>query len=128
MWRNKKEDKFIQKRNICKECRNKHSRKIYKALEIIDEHQKNCNQCNQENGFFFIKNLNLCKDCNNENRRNRYLNDENYRLKAIKSATLFKQNKLIKNKIKKKKKLGKIIKSVIIVFKLNSKIIFVTIV
>ena len=104
----KMEDKFIQKRNICKECRNKHSREIYKALEIIDENQKKCNQCNQEKtDSSFIKKLNLCKDCNNENRRNRYLNDENYRLKAIKSATLFKQNRLVKNKIKKEEEIGK---------------------
>ena len=37
---------FIPKRNICKECRNSRTREKYKALEINNDTQKECNVCN----------------------------------------------------------------------------------
>ena len=36
------ENMFISKRNICKECRNKNSREKYKALEITENEEQQC--------------------------------------------------------------------------------------
>ena len=60
----KTEDKFIPKRNICKECRNKTSREKYKVLEINENEEQECNICkNQKPITSFIKNRRICKDC-----------------------------------------------------------------
>ena len=57
----KTEDKFIIKRNVCKECRNKKSREKYNIFQINEELQQNCNICNKEKPISnFIKNRKIC--------------------------------------------------------------------
>ena len=68
---------------------------------------KCCSKCGQEKNIDkFIKNRNICKECNNIKRRDKYNNDEQYRINSIKSAMEFKQLKIIKNKILKEKIIG----------------------
>ena len=55
-----------------------------------------CSKCfleKQEEQFY--KRGKICCDCNNEKRRQKYKNDEEYRLKLIKMATDFKHEKVI---------------------------------
>ena len=98
----KTEDKFIIKRNICKECRNKKSREKYNILQINEELQQNCNVCNNEKPISnFIKNRKICKECNNSKRQLKYLTDEEHRKLIIKRVSEFKHNKVLeKHKLK----------------------------
>jgi len=84
---NKEFDKFIKKRNICRECSNKwakiarHKRHI---LSITNNETKVCNVCNQEKSLAdLIKNRFLCKDCNNKNYREKYKTNEEFRKKVM---------------------------------------------
>ena len=98
----KTEDKFIIKRNICKECRNKKNREKYNLLQINEELQQNCNVCNNEKPISnFIKNRKICKECNNSKRQLKYITDEEHRKLLIKRASDFKHNKMLeKHKLK----------------------------
>jgi len=99
-------DKFIKKRNICKECSNKRKKELYYAEENNEQLIVTCNYCNEEkSNAIFLKNTKICKDCNNEKRRNRYNSNDEHRLQLIKKASDFKHNKVIE---KQKKKLAEI--------------------
>ena len=98
-------DKFIKKRNICKECSNA-SKKI-KYHSPISPDDRECNSCNQtKSPDMFLKNRAICNACNNGKRRDRYNSDETHREKLIKFATIFKQNKAEERRIKKEKEIG----------------------
>ena len=76
----KEYDKFIKKRNICKECSNKWAKtareKLY-SQTLIDITEQNCNVCKEtKNISDFIKNRYLCKECYNQKYRDKYKNDE----------------------------------------------------
>jgi hypothetical protein len=102
----KNEDKFIPKRNICKECRNNRSREKYNSNEVNNEIEQDCVICNKSKLLsLFIKNRNICKECNNNNRKEKYKTDEEHRIKIIEQVTTFKHNKIIE-----KQKLNNIIK------------------
>jgi len=108
-------DKFISKRNICKECRNERSREKYNALDINNHCEIECHVCyNLKPSFDFIKNRNICKNCNNDKRKTKYNTDNEHRLKIIKMASEFKHNKVLENqkmkeeeKKKKEEEIGK---------------------
>jgi len=103
----KTEDKFIPKRNICKECRNEKNRELYKLIEISHEIQQECVVCNKlQSVSLFIKNRQICKECNNNNRKQKYKNDEEYRQKLIKMAGDFKHNKVIERQKLKEVEIG----------------------
>jgi hypothetical protein len=87
-------DRIVKNRNICKDCCNLKRQENYNAVVISNENNKTCSTCSQlkpENSF--LKNRIICKDCNNEKRKNKYKTNETHRLKAIQSATEFKQQK-----------------------------------
>jgi len=73
---NKELDKFIKKRNICKECSNKWAkiaRDKRHILSVTNNETKICKICSYEKPLSdLIKNRNLCKDCNNKNYRDLY--------------------------------------------------------
>ena len=95
----KTEDKFIIKRNICKQCRNNKSREKYKLLEIIEDLPQKCNFCNNEKPLsYFIKNRKVCKECNNSKRQFKYKTDEEHRKMIIKSRSDFKRKKVIERR------------------------------
>jgi hypothetical protein len=98
----KTEDKFIPKRNICKECRNTKSRENYTNIIINNISQKICSNCNDEKQISeFHKGRTICCDCINSKRRIKYQTDEEHRKKLIKLAGDFKHNKVIeKQKLK----------------------------
>ena len=108
----KNDDKFIPKRNICKECRNSRCKELYNQIVIvindkIDEIEKECCNCKVlKLASGFVKSRNLCVDCNNERRRNKYQNDENHRLKIIKSVTESKHNKVLERRKIKLEEIG----------------------
>jgi len=103
----KTEDKFIIKRNICKECRNNKSRAKYNSLEINEELQQNCNFCNKEKpNSSFIKNRKICKDCNNSKRQLKYNTDEEHRKLLIKRVIEFKHNKILEKQKLKEDEIG----------------------
>ena len=100
-------DKFISKRNICKECCNQTRRDKYKINEIDNETYQNCVSCNQDKLLSsYIRCRNICKNCDNQNRRNKYKTDELHRQKLIKQATDFKHNKIIEKNLLKLKEIG----------------------
>jgi len=80
-------DKFIKKRNICKECSNKWAkiaRDKRHISSVINNETKICKICSIEKQLAdLIKNRNLCKDCNNKNYRDLYKNDEEFRRKVL---------------------------------------------
>jgi hypothetical protein len=84
---NKGLDKFIKKRNICKECSNKWAkiaRDKRHILSVINNETRICKVCNCEKLLnLLIKNRNLCKDCNNKNYRDLYKNNEAFRAKVL---------------------------------------------
>lgn len=89
-------DKFIKKRNICKECANKSKKSKYDEVVIDDTIVQTCNACNQEKTMSsFNKNRNKCKDCSNECRRKEYEENEEHRKKLIQQASTFKHNKVL---------------------------------
>jgi len=96
-------DKFIPKRNICKECSNKRKKELLNVkYENSTKLENKCNTCNIIKPILsFIKNRNICKDCSNIKRRNKYNNDNDYRCKIISKVSETKHNKVIeKQKIK----------------------------
>ena len=103
----KTEDKFIPKRNICKECRNLRSREKYKVLEIKNEVQQECNNCNKDKPVsLFYKSRKICKECISEKRRDHYHKDEEHRLKLIQMASTFKHNKVLERQKEKIEEIG----------------------
>jgi hypothetical protein len=100
-------DKFIPKRNICKECDNKRHRENRKVAVVSDETERTCSICNHLKPLTsFIQNRGMCKDCNNAKRRNRYQTDEIHRQKAIQSASEFKHAKIIERQQQKLEEIG----------------------
>ena len=92
----KTEDKFIIKRNICKECRNNKIREEYKSVQIDENLQQICNFCdNEKHILLFVKNRKICNDCNNSRRQLNYKSNEEHRKLLIKRASDFKHNKVI---------------------------------
>ena len=62
----KPEDKFIPKRNICKECRNERNREKYSNIVINNEISKICSKCEQEKTLLeFHKGRTVCCICIN---------------------------------------------------------------
>ena len=103
----KNEDKFIPKRNICKECRNNRSREKYNSNEVNNEIEQDCVICNKSKLLsLFIKNRNICKECNNNNRKEKYKTDEEHRIKIIEQVTTFKHNKVIEKQKLKEAEIG----------------------
>lgn len=105
-------DKFIKKRNICKDCSNKRSRELYSKIDLVESEEniiveKICGKCNQsKSGSCFIKTTNICCDCNNKKRRERYMTDENFRLEKSKKASEYKHNKVIERRLLKLQEIG----------------------
>jgi len=101
----KENDKFIKKRNICKECSNKWAKKANEKRHIsslLDNVEKTCNVCNISKSISdLIKNRYLCKDCYNKKYRDKYKNDETYRLKIILKDK--NKNKKVANEAQKKR-------------------------
>jgi hypothetical protein len=103
----KNEDKFIPKRNICKECRNNRSRENYNSNEVSNEIEQDCVICNKSKLLsLFIKNRNICKECNNNKRKEKYKTDEEHRIKIIEQVTTFKHNKVIEKQKLKEAEIG----------------------
>jgi uncharacterized protein (DUF983 family) len=104
----KNEDKFIPKRNICKECRNNRSREKYNSNEVNNEIvEQDCVICNKSKLLsLFIKNRNICKECNNNKRKEKYKTDEEHRIKIIEQVTTFKHNKVIEKQKLKETEIG----------------------
>jgi len=105
----KSEDKFIPKRNICKECRNERSRETYTKTTLIinSEIQKICSSCNEEKLISeFHKGRTVCCICINNRRRDKYKTDEEHRKKLIKMASDFKHNKVIERQKLKEEIIG----------------------
>ncbi len=103
----KNEDKFIPKRNICKECRNNRSRENYNSNEVSNEIEQECVICNKSKLLsLFIKNRNICKECNNNKRKEKYKTDEEHRIKIIEQVTTFKHNKVIEKQKLKEAEIG----------------------
>ena len=101
-------DKFIKKRNICKQCANTRRKQLYDESVNPTDNERVCKTCNKTKPVAsFIKNRVLCKECNNEKRRTKYDNDENHRVKLIQQATLFKHNKILKKNEIKEATIGK---------------------
>jgi len=99
-------EKFIKKRNICKECMNS-SRKNKYHTPIV-EAEKECTSCKKTKpSQMFLKNRPLCNTCNNEKRRDKYKTDEAHRQKLIETATIFKQVKSEERRKIKEKEIGK---------------------
>jgi hypothetical protein len=98
---------FIPNRNICKECRNKTTREKYKALEITENEEQECNTCKSQKPITsFIKNRQICKDCNNNKRRTLYINDEEHRKRLIQLASNFKSKKAFEKNKQKEEEIG----------------------
>lgn len=98
-------DKFIKKRNICKKCSNEWAKKARDERyeqSLIKNSEKICKVCNKSKLISeLIKNRYLCKECNNEKYRDKYKNDEEYRLKiCLKDKN---KNKNVKNEAQKRR-------------------------
>jgi hypothetical protein len=116
-------DKFLKKCNICKECENARKKREYHA-EPIESH-KTCSICkNIKPVDSFLKNRVVCKECNNEKRRNKYKNNEDHRLKLIKTASEFKHQKVLISRKKKEDEIGKDNKKCSICSEIKSKDMF----
>ena len=103
----KPKDKFIKNRNICKDCRNIRSKEIYNMVQIDTSLSQECNTCFITKPLTeIVKDRVICKDCNNSKRRNKYLNDEEHRLKLIQQSTVFKHNKVIERQQLKLEEIG----------------------
>jgi hypothetical protein len=93
-------DKFINRRNICRECANTRKKEQNAAAKQNPiECDNTCNTCIQtKNVSLFMFRRNICKDCHNENRRNRYKTDEQHRLRVIQEHSTYKHNKVLKRR------------------------------
>jgi hypothetical protein len=80
-------DKFIKRRNICKECSNKWAKKNRETRYITsveNNETKICKVCNIEKPLLqLIKNRFLCKDCNNKHYKDLYKNKIGFREKVL---------------------------------------------
>ena len=107
----KTKDKFIQKRNICKQCRNKKIRDDYssnKSSTVDHTSLRTCNTCkNTKELSRFDGSRKTCRDCVNTRRREKYNTDEEHRQKLIKIASDFKHNKVIERQLQKEEEIGK---------------------
>jgi hypothetical protein len=96
-------DKFIKRRNICKECSNKWAKKNRETRYITsveNNETKICKVCNIEKPLLqLIKNRFLCKDCNNKHYKDLYKNKIGFREKVL----LKTKNKDISNKAQRKR-------------------------
>jgi hypothetical protein len=100
-------DKFIKKRNICKECDNTRKKDKYKSIVIDDSVVRQCIYCNKDKPMCnFIRNRPICKECHNLKRRERYSTNEEHRAKLIKLASDFKHSKVIERKQIKLQEIG----------------------
>jgi hypothetical protein len=100
-------DRIVRNRNICKDCCNVKRKENYKALVLSGDVNKTCNNCNESKPqTSFSKRRNFCTDCSNEMRRNKYKTNQELRLKCIKSATEFKQQKAEERRKKKLDEIG----------------------
>jgi uncharacterized protein (DUF983 family) len=100
-------EKFISKRNICKDCANLRHREKRQALILTNDIIKACTTCNQDKPLTsFNKDRGSCKDCCNEKRRNRYQTDEEHRKKAIHAAQEFKHAKVVVRRQQKLEEIG----------------------
>ena len=91
-------DKFIKKRNICKECANASKNAQYESFVVDDTVIQTCNVCNKEKSMSsFIKKRIKCKDCHNECRRKKYDENPEHRIEIIRQASAFKHNKVLEN-------------------------------
>jgi uncharacterized protein (DUF983 family) len=98
-------DKFIKKRNICKECDNTRKKEKYHSPNTTEDRE--CTYCNETKApNMFLKNRPVCNACNNEKRRDRYNTNEAHRAKMIQAATIFKQNKAEERRKKKEEEIG----------------------
>ncbi len=99
---NKDFDKFIKKRNICKECSNKWAkiaRDKKHMLSVMNNETKICKICSKEKPLSdLIKNRFLCKDCNNKKYRDRYKHDVEFRSKVILKDKNKNKNREVANK------------------------------
>jgi hypothetical protein len=66
-----------------------------------------CSKCDiTKTADCFYSKGNVCRECNNSRRRTKYMNDEDYRKKAIQTAIKVKQDKaLVKQKIREEEQL-----------------------
>jgi len=100
-------NKFILKRNICRDCSNKRHNENRAAVVLSDDIEKSCSVCNQSKPLSsFYKHCAICRDCNNLKRRSRYVNDEVHRRKMINAASAFKHTKVIERQQKKLDEIG----------------------
>ena len=100
-------EKFISKRNICKDCSNQRHREKRQAQVLTNDIIKACTTCNQDKPLTsFSKHRASCKDCSNEKRRNRYQNDDEHREKMIQAALEFKHAKVVVRREKKLEEIG----------------------
>ena len=103
----KETDKFIKKRNICKQCSNARKREIHASTVIDVNSSKECNICTETKLISsFVKNRNFCCECNNKRRRIKYENDEEHRKKLIQMASTFKHNKVVERQMAKLEEIG----------------------
>jgi hypothetical protein len=87
-------DKFILRRNICRDCSYTRKKEQLNTIILSNDINKTCLTCNISKPLTsFIRGRNSCKDCCNEQRRNHYHTDETHRQKAIQAASEFKKVK-----------------------------------
>jgi hypothetical protein len=100
-------DKFIKKRNICKECDNTRKKDKYKSIVMDDSVVRQCISCNKDKPMSnFIRNRSICKECHNLKRRERYSTNDEHRAKLIKLASDFKHSKVIERRQIKLQEIG----------------------
>jgi uncharacterized protein (DUF983 family) len=89
-------EKFIKKRNICKECSNSRKKQLLNSKVIDETSSQKCNVCAETKLLSsFIKHVKTCYACNNEKRRNRYSTDEEFRKKVIQERSALKHQKVL---------------------------------
>jgi len=103
----KETDKFIKKRNICKQCANARNREIRASTVIEVNTSKECIICTETKLISsFIKIRNVCSDCNNQKRRNKYKTDDDYRKKVIIERSQYKHKKILERRRIKLEEIG----------------------
>lgn len=100
-------DKFIPRRNICKQCSNARKNELIRAKVIDVNAEVTCSSCTQTKPVScFLKHRKTCSDCNNSRRKDKYKNDEENRRYLIQKATEFKQKKAAERRKKKLDEIG----------------------
>lgn len=98
--------RIVKNRKICKDCCNKKKYETLKQnINNVDKSKdRTCKICNiVKNVTLFSRNnlSHICIDCNNIKRRQKYINNEELRNKAIQNSTDYKKNKkAIRDKLK----------------------------